>query len=717
MEDFHDYFVRVQDQIPQNVQRMITADIRDGHLVGDTLRLTNLFIDCFDHHTECTSRERIERLTYAPTPRRFIARDEILVRYIDRWYVPPTIYSGFKDPADTENGVETKAFNELCDELVSSPITSDPAKSLELGSNTYTYIVGDVGVGKSALVCALYRKILFDGPGLDGYKVIPIHIDVDEKPDPAGNLRQIDDAWFLKKLEDTLNQLKSIPAALSAKFEVQKLSFDAEESFVSRYRRLAQHLAIRKFRLLFLLDNVDRYHFHYSRYRFTKDYSHEQRESVLLNLQHLIDVFTSKDELGWSGFCVAFICRTYVYQYLRSNCDDQSRKDREFGSVFTLDVDDPYSVVGSRMKIFREACESVLKVKASIPAEDYQRVLVGFFGLENTERALRPEIELVRQLGHHGFRSLVGFFDGLRLDLSQHDIFARLLQKQTKNLPLLYMLKIRRRYSESAGHFPNIFLIDSQVSIPERHSQAHVAHRPTYWLKYFILKYVAAAEHRRFSQIHRLFVKQGGYDNDLFRYALGSLVSTNESRCIDVDPTTEVAGSSDIDIFATPRGVQLVSPSKAFGTPTVDFCFEFNYLQLVVDDNWMSIPKLVATDMISSLDYSYLFAPDAKYGERAAEMVARKSRSVLLFVKVLASALKSELQHKHQLRDELQAAGLIPNMDAVEKHLEVVFSEIAVRFRDAPQETVVEPTLPIRIDSALDEFFDSVYKKNILVIP
>lgn len=717
MEDFHDYFVRVQDCIPQNVQKLALADIRDGHLTGDPLRLTNLFIDCFDHHTECASRERTEKLTYAPTTRRFIARDEILVRYIDRWYVPPTIFDGFKDPTDVENNVQTKTYNELCEELTSFPITGDPTKSLELGSNTYSYLVGDVGVGKSALVSSIYRTVLFDGPGHGGYKVIPVHIDVDAKPDPAGNLHQINDAWFLKKLQDAMNQLRSLPTSLSTKFELQKLNFDNEETYITRYRRLAQHLAIRNFRLLFLLDNVDRYHFHYSRYRFSNNYSHEQRESVLSNLQHLIDVFTSKDGLGWCGLCVAFVCRSYVYQYLRSNCDDQSRKDREFGCVFTLDVDDPYNVVSSRMRIFQEACEVVLKVKSSIPAEEYRLALQSFFGIENSEHALRPEIELVRQLGHHGFRSLVGFFDGLRLDLSQHDIFARLTHNQTKNLPLLYMLRIRRRYSESAGHFPNLFLNDSQVFVPEKHIQAHVPHRPTYWLKYFILKYVVALKHRRFSQLKRLFVKLGGYDDSLFRLALGGLVSTNDSRCIDVDSTTEIAGSSDPELFATARGLQLVSSSNPLVASNIDFCFEFNYLQLVVDDNWIAIPKIVATDVISTLEYSYLFAPDGRYGEKAVEMVSRKIQSVLIFVKMLSSALAVELQHKHQLRDELRAVGAIPDMKAIEKNLDAVFAEILSRFNSPQDSKSSALTLPIHIESKLIEFFESVYKNNVVVAP
>ncbi len=719
MEEFADYFSRIQDLISRKTRDVAAIEIRTGKQ-GEQGKLQNLFVDCFDHHTACTNKEQAGVLQLSADERRFISRDSIIARYLDHWYLPPTIVRGFVPPGEEVSNQNSLSFNEFCGEITSFPITGDPSKTPTLGSNTYSYLVGDVGEGKSALIAASYRKILFDRDDHHGFKIIPIHLNVDAKPDTHGRLPQINGPWFEAKLQEIKDQIKGLPDEASRRADLSVFRIDENDSYISKFRSLARHLAVRKVRLLIYLDNVDRYHFNYSKYRFVEEFAGEQRDSVVNNLQHLIEQFTSPNALGWCGFCIVFSCRRYVYQYLRSACDDQSRIDMEFGSAFTIHVDDHYRVIRSRLNLFEEAVGSVLKVRSNIPGEEYLNTLASLFSMQGVEGPLRPEIELISRLGHHGLRSLIGFIDALKLDASEREVFSRLLTRQTKNLPIMYMLKLRRRFGQGVGHFPNIFLVDSQVARPIRYLSAHQPHRPTYWLKYFVLKYLSKYESRRFSQLQRLFVKIGGFDDHLFRLVLGSLTSTNESRCIDVDPMTEVNGVCDPELLITSRGRQLVSASPLFGNTSVDFCFEFSYLQLIVDDVWISVPKDLGPRIACELDYSYLFAPDKLYGERAAEVVKSKASSVYLFSRVLAASLKFEERHRHHFFEILRKEHVCPDFIAINQHLMRSVSDIEsnMKFRQRELSLQFEAgTETVATDRALDEFFERVHKSGVLVAP
>lgn len=718
MEDFFNHFVRVQDLISRKTRDLTAAEMR-GNRHDEKGKLQNLFVDCFDHHTDYLNGPRVDKLTYAPDEesRRFIPRDEIIARYLDHYYLPPTIVNGYWDDGEELTGDASLSFNELCQQLMSFPITADVTKEARLGSNNYSYIIGDVGAGKSALVSAAYRKILHSPLDKHGYRVIPIYVNVDPKKDANSDLPPIDNQWFDKEFEKIVDQIKDLPDELTKIAGLNQFLVDVGDSYRAKFRKLARHLAVRKVRLVIYLDNIDRYHFHYSRHRFTKEYGTEQRQSVVNNLANLIEVFSSPDHLGWCGFCVVIVCRRYVYQYLRSACDDQAKVDREYGSLFSVLLEDPYQAISSRMNLFGEAVNEVLKAKPNLPAEHYQEALHSFFFIDSIGEELRPEILLINRLGHHSLRSLIGFIDGLKLDVSDREVFTRLLKKQPNILSVLYLLKLHRRYSQNVGHFPNIFLVDSQASKTDRYAAAHLPHRPTYWLKYFLLKYISKYESRKFSQLERLFVKIGGFEDHIFRLALGSLMSTNESRCIDADPGSEMNGMADVELFITNRGRRIVEPIVEYGAD-VDFCFEFSYLQLIIDDAWLSLPIIDAPNVVSELDYKYLFEADKVYGEKAAEMVAKKAKSVLTFFRVLEASLLFEERHRHTFFDVMRKIDAVPSMDKVHSSLVRSIANI-----ESGMSSKVKSDLPASLRNRHDEacsnrlkdFFETVHRLGVVV--
>ncbi|MGZ0079225.1 hypothetical protein [Methylomonas sp. YC3] len=725
-ENYADYFTRIQDAISTEAKKRVNWPIFERDRTTGDEKLIDLFLDCFDHHTQWSDRQPVDHFTLLTrNARRYIPRDEILVRFIDKHYVPPAILkSPYTDaPYKPEDFI---SYDKLCADIQSNPITDSPENSVELGSNTYTYIVGDVGVGKSLFVISLFRQIAFAGKKVPyqvqdegGYIVVPVYVNVDDKLEDNGNLRPIDDAWFEKNIIDLITtRLRSNPT-LETISELGRFIDPVDTGFVNRIRKLTQHLARRKLRLVLLVDNVDRYHFHYSKYRFSTKYKYLQREAVVRNLKYLISCLTSRNELGWCGLCVVIICRDYVHEYLRAGCNDHSEKDREFGRAHKLVLQDDQEVLQARLRLFDEALSVIPQEWIGKTKNAYLTALQSLLANQDAGERLRPEIELILRLGNHGYRSLVEFIDRLEFDLADTEVFERLLMRQSKNLPSLYLLNLKRRYSQRVGHFPNLFLVDARAAVPDEFAMAHPEHRPTYWLKYFILKVIAKNKSRRIEQLLRLFSTIGDYDEDLVRLVVGSLCSTNDSRCIDVDASGEIL-RSEPDLYVTPRGHQLISRSDAFGEARVEFCFEFNYLQLVVDDLWLSIPNDLITSIASEYDYAYLIKRGDEYSKYASLMVTTKAKSVIAFAAILASSLRTEMKHMPRLREYLKKNELLPDMNRIQETLLDTCTGLYRRVSKSDDTEIAE--LKKYFDQcaskaeSLDAFFDNVQKKGVTVL-
>lgn len=720
--DYSDYFRRVQDCVSHETKRRAGFPLiqRDSY---SHERLINLFTDCFDHHNEITDKAPISSFTLLKTrARRFVPRDEILVRFIDKHYKPPRILrSPYQSPPFADD--HFMSMDDLCDDIQTNPITSDPATSLELGSNAYTYLLGDVGYGKTLFISALYRRLVFRGATEpysikddDGYTVVPIYVNVDSRPQIGAGLPEIDSAWLEKHVVDhTISRLRA-HQRLEAVSDIAHFNDPEGTGFANRMRKLTQFLAQRKVRLVLLLDNVDRYHFHYSKYRFSQHYKLRQREAVVKNLCKLISYVSDRGELGWCGLCVLFVCRDYVYDYLRNGCFDRSEFERDFGKPHKLVATEDGEVIESRRRLFVEALDSIPDDRLGYSREACLAAVDSLFDMTPDGLRMRPEINLVRRLGHHGNRSLVDFVGRLELNCVDNEVSDRLLRRQPKNIPTLYLLNLRRGFSQQTGHFPNLFLVDARVSIPDEFHLAHSAHRPTYWLKFLILKVISKFRSRHVSDLVRLFSVNGAYSEDLVRLSIGSLCSTNDSRCLDVDPASEITGS-DPEVFVTERGKQLVAPSDAFGDVGLEFCFEFNYLQLVVDDPWLSIPLDYMSLIVSDLNYEYMTKRGSAYSQGSTEMVRHKAKAVMAFVAILKASLKHDLGRMPKLKQYLEREDLVPDLDAVQRGLLQTCKNLFARIgRESELPDLVSYWEGLRINEVqLDEFFATIDREDVLV--
>lgn len=214
-------------------------------------------------------------------------------------------------------------------------------------------------------------------------------------------------------------------------------------------------------------------------------------------------------------------------------------------------------------------------------------------------------------------------------------------------LERLYIADMRFRFSQSRGHFPNVFLVEARQD-----TERPILHPHTYWLKYLILMLV---RHRvndgvKVRDVVSKCVDEFGYQMDLVLLALGSLYMISESRCIEFSGSTFSTVLNN-RIRLTSRGRVLVGvgaessqgQDAAAGTTGSYFpyCFELSYLQMVVDDYQLTVPTHLADLLKIDTDLRYALQ-DNGYRESMTKDLERRLRTVAIFTGVLEASFIAE---------------------------------------------------------------------------
>ena len=246
------------------------------------------------------------------------------------------------------------------------------------------------------------------------------------------------------------------------------------------------------------------------------------------------------------------------------------------------------------------------------------------------------------------------------------ELIERFFQRQTNSLLLIYFLNTFKRYSQKQDHFPNLFLNDCMVMENKEFHLAHQPHKHTYWLKYFILKYIVKRKKVKVKDILYRFCKIGKYDEHLVRHIIGSLETANEFRCIECDLNSSTKSINNKKLIPTSRGDYLFDKVN-----NIENCLNIQYLQLIVEDPWLSIPNVAVNDFYDDdIDYSYLYTTGKYYINKSIEHIIKKAKSVLLFLRILESSYKIEIQkNKPELHNFLLKQELIPDLDLIRQHI------------------------------------------------
>lgn len=266
-------------------------------------------------------------------------------------------------------------------------------------------------------------------------------------------------------------------------------------------------------------------------------------------------------------------------------------------------------------------------------------------------------------LSNKGMRDFMLFFSQYAW-IGDKDLGPRLIHKVPVGL-VTYMLgcpDAYRRFSQMRSKFPNIWLVNIEQGEDARNDDPYSIeheHPHTYWLKWLIAALIGRDLPYAGPDYVRIFVGQSGdgYGEKEIRKCLGSLCEANLSNMAHAHRGRNPMDNEKLRIDRvqlTPRGRHCM---KAV-------FHRFFYLQLVVDDYLLPLPRCIRDDFLfldSTPDYSYVTASTNKeYWHGAKQMINLKAHQVVLFLNTLKAALEIERELHSSIFKRLEIDGVYP---------------------------------------------------------
>lgn len=692
-------------------------------LPKDMAYFFELYQDCFQHHVQSRLQSAGNELTAIAdeSRKRKVQQDALTAYFLKKIYIPNNIsYSTNSSAIDQKKHERT--FSELMEDVTGNPLEIDfPERSNRPGTNRVNFLIGDVGVGKSLLTSKLISEIESGNKtkSPDKYHLLPIYLDFE---------------LLLKSENDSFNDIEDsfvdmiVDAITSALEKDEQWRPEYSDALAGtpyqKFIRLNFKLLRSKIRLFLIFDNTDRYHFHYSKYSFYEPYRKEQTLKVKRNFGRIFSLISRVEKLGDQGLAILFVCRKAVLKYwvASGRPEDNHRSLIKDYGVYQIAKIDEIDALRSRFKLAEAAIDAIEKrqEKKSLDYLKHLKLIEEKLEASFTHRGPNS-LNLIRQLTHHGTRSFIDFLGAIRLDFrTQYDLVLRLFEEQPYNLLRLYITNLNKRFAQFTNHFPNLFLVDAVIAPTEEFKQLHQGHKQTYWLKYLVLKYIttrhSAGEITTYNELKERFVDACGYEPHLFDLVLGSLNAVNSFRCIEIDEDSVGLGDC-LRVRPTLRGKTLLSHADGV-EPHAEFCFDFNYLQFVVDDPQLSLPEPWARNVFVDADIGYMLSAAPVYRSGLGNYLSHKSKSVLYFLHVLRRSGRYEITTR--LRHDQDVANLMPDFDKLFKTLFSTYQLILVDHVMKGTEALAslnELHKSLSNNSQLDNFYGSFVDSNCLVEP
>ena len=706
---YNDYFTRVEDLSEFNdraYKKKITTAVYDKKSI-------KLFEDCFSNHVDYVSPEISELAYNHESNTRYIKRDILSSYFVNEIYMPPTITDCTDDLV-----IEYEIF---INEFLECATSAEKNDVFQLGSNRIRYVVGDVGIGKSAFLKKLYSDIARKKAKCScGSTYLQVYINLEEKYHYGIRPKPLDDS-FLPYLFERIHE-----EVRSSELNIDISSINAVNPTINpllAIKTLISKLKEENVSLVLYIDNLDFYHYFYARYSYFEKYNKNLYESINENILWLISIFRSSQNLGHLGLNVIMTLRDYVYDeavaYIPGIATDIDATQSVKLSLPSEDV-----IISSRMKLLSDAIAVVIEEKPGAEKhlkEALNRLQVMHIG-ENYETGTgdNTPIKRIYKLGQHGYRSLVQFLSSLNISYLDHELLDRFFRRQVSTLYTLYYNKMHEKYAHNQNHFPNMFLVDCTIRFDNGFEDAHKPHMHTYWLKYFMLKTIVNKKGVKLNAILERFVTVGKYDDHLVRHVLGSLSTANEFRCAELDTSDVTKAFKARKVNATERGKMLFEKKNH-----IELCFEANYLNTIMDDQWLCYPyDFIDKCYKCDVSYSHLYEKDQEYRTRSIKHVLTKTRQSVFFCKILKAAYHVEImQNKPELDAVFRQNNYVPNFNAINDNLIRSARKIIQTFAFESEyysskidvcESIVNDS---DIDSSLITFFDNYYSSDAMVSP
>ena len=702
-ETFFDFFKRPNQQYSTEVyeNRLRTeADVSDGI---ESRKYQTLFAESFGHHIQFNLNVSPEIRVVQNSTRRIVEADGLTSYFLEKLYTPPNLYESDNAPPPDKS---ERTFHYFFDRVTENPVTKSDGENASEGSNLITFLIGEVGTGKTLLLCKLVRDIVQAqtrrmSSGKEAAEsghhpwIVPIYFDFESQMKNNGKLHDIDESFYrslFTAITRTLSQTIYVQSLLDGKDIAAIQLYTADQALV----HLIQYLHSHAIRLVLVFDNMDGYHYFYSKYAFFHEYYAKQLDSIQRNITRLINTFTQGHFLGMLGLSVVFATRKVVYRDCARFADPEFSNGFS-GAVFQVEKTSGNLVARTRLDLFTEAIRKIEQHQSTQRlGKDFRKTLervgalLGLKAASDQFAAQSPSSEaavMLSRIGHQGNRSLVQFLSSLQLDhRNEGELFERFFTGKPHTLILLYIAHLHERYTQDEGHFPNLFLVDSMVRHNPSFPLAHGPHVHTYWLKYLILSLVYQSPDRMMNTniLRNLLHDDGQYEEKLVNLTLGSLSMSRDSWCLE--PGGGSINSTPSFVKLTDRGRYLMESPQESRAP---FCFSFTYLQLIVDDYLMSYPHPLFNEIyVPEVNLRYLCEDRASYSTGLRRYLNRKMRAVLAFILLLRVSWTFEQARRRYLFENLERhyRNVIPDFQLIGTEMMNEFSRILRAFEPTGKE-------------------------------
>ena len=605
----------------------------------------------FGHH-ELRDFHRLPKSDVAPK-----SEVEISKLFHQEYYTPVVIKRGTSDDGSAE-----LPMADFLGRLTSAPHFSGRER-VDMSTNNVQFLIGDVGDGKTTFLCNMIFK---NWSYFINRKILPIRFNVDVLMDhvvpPPERILEIFIDTTLSWLRDNRNICSQSDA--DQLYAYSRMGAAGGADLPVRLYNLVGMIR-RRLNLspMFVVDNVDFLYHIGDRGAFSKAPTNQQVSAY----EAIIEIFRlfSKESqmLSSLGINILYSVRRDTLDYIKSKRLEVPLPDLT-DRVATLrpvaaNAEQSLGVIDRRFDLIRHLCGGIPEVaKREGFIKQIEKLQATYKGRGDIGNLVFNDLW---RLSRHGLRDIIDHFAHYswieRRDEDSVVLSRRFISQYSPSI-LSYVLNGRRRYCQFNGRVPNLYLINAtapslEYGVPAEFKEEHFA---TFWLKRLILQYLQATckQYVDATEIVNVFCGRNrrGYPENLVRYIAGSLAQVPESECIKVELGASGTGGQQFYIRKTAltvRGRFLIE----------GFADSFAYLQLMIDDWRLRLPKVMRDDFsYIEPDYGYLVSDPSNYTEHVKNVLYGKARQSVIFAIFLEEYLEAEKGLLPRVYARLTGAGV-----------------------------------------------------------
>jgi hypothetical protein len=631
--------------------------------------------------------------------------------FYNEFYTPVNIRRGV---AGTGSIISTEEFIE---EITASNANND--------RNFFHFLVGEIGDGKTAFINSLITTRFADNWFDSSFWFIRLNPDyqtfVEHNTDHQARQKAFFSAFFsrlqfvfeeivlyysrsrLALNEEQIGVIRDILIKADESRENKLLDSELRQ-YISEAVNKISALLNKKF--LLIIDNLDSFFHEHDRYIFINRDGTGEDESIQYITEILLKFFHVASSIGRLGSDILIVVRPDSYQVMKKKrhlfrgfdaCFDQDR------NAYNIAPPSWREIIRQRLFMLEKIAYHLTKTKSNKDICSHISALLEDLDISVDEETKGGDIfEDLQQLSNQGVRSVVDFFSMYAWLPNNNEVRRNLTQRYINHQPvglMAYMIHNKKLFSQHETMFPNIFMInaeafgDLKVITKLAGNQFKIQHRHSYWLKFLLLKYLY---HLNFTDPEAITVdtimdtfcgnqdtiRKSSFDEGIVRIILGSFAQAHNTNLITVARKITPNNHNTLltgEIKLTKRGECLIEKHV----------FTFPYLQLVVDDNYMKLPRC-CKDFFKyklGMNYVYLVQPKEDYMKSVDNMLLQKIPVVGKFIALLQATYDIEKEVYKDVFDKLQIYGVpLLNKDDIKlnflEELKAISNKKEMLFKD-----------------------------------